>query len=109
MNRAQSTKYQPARVTHPGKTLKETLKTLGMKQSELAKRTARPLKAINDIINGESSITSETALLLETVLGVPVPFWLNRQNQYDESLAKNKQTAGQACHKRPKKKTSKLK
>jgi addiction module HigA family antidote len=92
MSDTQATEYQPARVSHPGKTLKETLKALGMKQPELAKRTGRPLKTINEIINGKASITSETAFQLETVLSVPATFWLNRQNQYDESLARNKQS-----------------
>jgi addiction module HigA family antidote len=92
MSATRTTEYQPAKVSHPGKTLKETLKALGMKQPELAKRTGRPLKTINEIINGKASITSETAFQLETVLSVPATFWLNRQNQYDESLARNKQT-----------------
>ncbi len=84
--------YNPNRVSHPSETLKDTLDALGMSQKELAKRMGRPLKTINEIVKGKTWITPETALQLETVLGVPANFWLKRQSQYDETLARNKQT-----------------
>ena len=48
----------------------------------------RPLKTINEIIKGKTAITSETALQLERVIGIPANFWLAREARYREYLAK---------------------
>src|ERR1039457_4867387 len=75
----------------PGATLQETIESLGISQAELAKRTGRPLKTINEIINGKAAITAETALQLERVLGVPASFWNNLEQNYREALASLKE------------------
>jgi addiction module HigA family antidote len=72
----------------PGDTLAEILAARGMTQAELALRTGRPLKTINEIIKGKAAITPETALQFERVLGVSANFWLNREQQYRESQAR---------------------
>src|SRR6266849_9567417 len=82
--------YRPDTVTPPGATLLETIDALGMTQTELAERTGRPTKTINEIIKGKAAITPETALQLERVLGIPATFWNNREWQYREYLAKQK-------------------
>ena len=79
--------YLPDRVTHPGKTLADAIEEIGMTQSELADRTGRPKKTINEIIKGQTSIMPETAIQLERVLGVPASFWMSRQRHYDEAEA----------------------
>src|SRR6266446_1491421 len=80
--------YQPDYVSSPGETLLETLDTIGMSQAELAKRMGRPVKTINEIIQKKAAITAETALQLEQVLHIPASFWLKREQQYRESLAR---------------------
>jgi len=80
--------YQPDSVSAPGETLAETLDTLGMSQTELAKRMGRPIKTINEIIQGKAAITPETALQLEQVLSVPASFWLKLEQHYREALAR---------------------
>src|SRR6266852_3575138 len=62
-----------------------------MSQDELADRTGRPTKTINEIIKGKAAITPETALQFELVLGIPATFWNNRERQYREFLAKKKE------------------
>ncbi|HZO75848.1 MAG TPA: HigA family addiction module antitoxin [Ktedonobacteraceae bacterium] len=79
--------YQPDLVSSPGETLLEALETIGMSQAELARRMGRPVKTINEIVQGEAAITAETALQLEQVLHIPASFWLKREQQYRESLA----------------------
>jgi addiction module HigA family antidote len=59
-----------------------------MSQTELAKRMDRPVKTINEIVQGKAAITAETALQLEQVLHIPASFWLKREQQYRESLAR---------------------
>ncbi len=80
--------YTPDYVSVPGKTLLETLKTIGMPQADLAKRMGRPIKTINEIVQGKVAITAETALQLEHVLRIPASFWLKREQLYCEFLAR---------------------
>lgn len=80
--------YTPDYVSPPGETLQEVLEEQGITQAELAERTGRPKKTINEIINGKTAITPETALQLERVLNVPASFWNNRERQYREALAR---------------------
>lgn len=80
--------YRPDYVSPPGETLEELLEERGMSQAELAERTGRPKKTINEIIQGKTAITPETALQLERVLGTPARFWLTREQQYREFLAR---------------------
>src|ERR1700689_2970635 len=80
--------YRPDMVSAPGETLEEVLETRGMSQAELAERTGRPKKTINEIVKGKAAITPETALQLERVLGIPAGFWIAREQNYRESLAR---------------------
>lgn len=80
--------YTPNSVSHPGTTLEEALLERGMSQAQLAQRTGRPLKLVNEIIKGKAAITPETALQLEQVLGIPAHFWNARESQYREFLAR---------------------
>jgi len=68
-----------------GETLRETLEAIGMIQTELAKRSGHPKKTINEIIAGKTTITADTALQLERVLGVPASFWNNLGKTYQET------------------------
>lgn len=72
----------------PGESLKDVLEEQDMTQAELASRMGRPTKTISEIINGKAKITADTAIQLETVLGIPAQFWINLQAKYDEDLAR---------------------
>ncbi|MBR8835064.1 MAG: HigA family addiction module antidote protein [Stigonema ocellatum SAG 48.90 = DSM 106950] len=88
MSNAIQNQYMPNYASPPGETLQEVLEERGMSQAELAERTGRPKKTINEIINGKAAITPETALQLERVLGIPASFWNNREQHYREALAR---------------------
>ena len=85
--------YLPDAVSTPGETLDELLAERGMSQAEFAERTGRPKKTINEIVKGKAAITPETAIQFERVLGVPASFWIARENNYREALAREKQAA----------------
>lgn len=74
----------------PGDTLLETLETIRMSQRELSVRMGMALKTINEIIQGKAPITPETAIGLETVLGVEASFWLNLEASFRADLARIK-------------------
>lgn len=85
--------HQPDYAFHPGESLAETLEELGMSQKELAERAGRPLKTINEIVQGKAAITADTALQLERVTGVPASFWNNAQRNYEAFLARQAESA----------------
>ena len=91
MAKMKNTSCQPNYAIPPGETLRETLETIGMSQTELADRTGRPKKTINEIIVGKAAITAETALQLERVLGITASFWNNLERNYREALARLKE------------------
>ena len=74
-------------LSPPGDTIQETIDTIGMSQAELAERIGRPKEKLNDIIKGREPITLKTAVSLERVLGIPVSFWMARENDYRIELA----------------------
>ena len=76
---------------HPGELLEEEIEFIGMTQQELAKRMGRPPQVVNEIIKGKKSITHETAVELENVLGVSAQIWTNSQSSYDFTLARLKE------------------
>ena len=80
--------YEPDVVSAPGETLLEAIQAVGMTQAELAQRTGRTRKMVNEVIKGKAPITPETAIQLERALGVPARFWNNRENRYREYLAR---------------------
>lgn len=84
--------YIPQTVTHPGITLKEKLDEIGMSQKEFAVRTGKPEQTIVKVIDGKSALTPDMAVKFESVLGIPAPFWLNRQQNYDEAVARLKRS-----------------
>jgi len=74
----------------PGEILHEVLEDRDMSQSELARRMGRPIKTINEIVNGKAAITPETAIQLERTLGITATFWNNLETAYREYLARER-------------------
>jgi len=83
--------YHPDVVSAPGETLQEMLDDRGMTQTQFADRLGLTHKTVNEIIKGKAPISHETALALETVLGVPARFWNSFEAAYRESLAREQQ------------------
>ena len=72
----------PDVATPPGEHLADTLREVGMSQSELARKMGRPQQAINEIVRGVKAITAETALQLEQALGISAETWMNLESNY---------------------------
>jgi len=88
MDSKSKNQYLPDYVSPPGETIQEVLGVLGMTQADLAERTGRSQKTINEIIKGKAPITPTTAIQFERVFGISARFWNNRENNYREYLAK---------------------
>ena len=80
----------PPIAIHPGEHLAEELKELGISASEFARKLGVPTNRITAILNGQRSITADTALRLARFFGTSPNFWLNLQNQYDLRIAELK-------------------
>jgi HTH-type transcriptional regulator/antitoxin HigA len=93
MNRENQLRLQPGAVPHPGEMVEEYLKLNGWSQRDLARRTDLTPKTISEICNGKAPITTPTALAFEKVFQRPAHLWLNFQRRYDESQAREKQSA----------------
>ena len=76
-------------ATPPGATIKEQLEDRGMSQKEFASRMNMSEKHISKLINGEVQLTTDVAIRLETVLGVPAQFWIKLEAVYREKLLKH--------------------
>lgn len=80
--------FEPDYAVAPGRTLLETIETLGIDQNELAERTGLTPKTVNLIIKGKAPLTQQTAMLLERVTSVPARIWNNLECNFREQLAR---------------------
>ena len=78
---------------HPGEVLKEEfMRPLGLSANGLARALRIPPNRISAIVNGDRSVTADTALRLGKALGTSPDFWLNLQKQYDLDCARDAAT-----------------
>lgn len=75
----------------PGETIKEQLEMREMHQNEFSKRMGMSTKHISQLVNGKVPLTHQTALKLESVIGIPARFWNNLEAIYQEDLARIEQ------------------
>jgi HTH-type transcriptional regulator/antitoxin HigA len=88
MESKKNSAFMPAVAIAPGETIRENMIFLGMNQRELAARLDITTKHLNNIINGNSPITYETALKLESVIGPRAQFWMNLETNYQLNKAR---------------------
>ena len=73
---------------HPGVELEKKLKSIGMKNKELAIRTGVTEKHVSTIINGMKSITNNFARKLEYALDEPkAEYWVTLQAKFDKEFS----------------------
>ncbi len=78
------------KAIHPGEHLAEQLQALNMSAAELARKLKVPTNRITEILNGQRSVTGDTALRLGHFFGTSPEFWLNLQKLYELRLAEKK-------------------
>jgi addiction module HigA family antidote len=87
------------KAIHPGEHLAEELSELGISAAELARKLDVPTNRVTGILNGQRSITGDTALRLGHFFGMSAEFWLNLQSIYELRIAHKK--AGKAIDRLP--------
>ncbi|MCY4256043.1 MAG: helix-turn-helix domain-containing protein [Gammaproteobacteria bacterium] len=86
-------KFSPKWVSPPGDTILDLLEERGWPQSEFAERAAYTPKHVSLLVNGKAPITEDTAFRLERVLGGSARFWLSREANYREAIAREDEQA----------------
>ncbi len=81
--------------------LEEFLRPLEMSQSAFAIRLGISYPRLNEIIHGKRTVTPDTALRLERVLGIPADFWLGLQADCDLWQAMNRREAAAIARLQP--------
>ena len=82
------TPFEPDWLSPPGDTIADVLEERGWSQAEFAQRIGYTTKHVNQLLRGKASISEDTALRLERVLGSTARFWLQREAEYREALAR---------------------
>ncbi len=82
--------YNPTKVIHPGARLAEELQGRGLFPKDFAEQIGVDLGVIINLVmeSQEESITPELAEIFGKALDIPAQYWLNRQKNYDEALAR---------------------
>ena len=80
--------FEPDWASPPGDTILDLLEEFGWTQEEFARRICYSLEHTNRLISGDAPITEDAALRLSSVLGSNEEFWLKREAQYRDDLAR---------------------
>lgn len=73
---------------HPGEMLRDEMECRGLTAQRLAEQMGVSAEALCAVLDEESPISAETALLLEAVLDIDARVWTRLQNDYDMEMAK---------------------
>ena len=79
--------WAPDVPVSPGETIREILEERAISQVDFATRLGRSEKFVSQLINGKASLSYDTAIELERVLGVPASFWNRAEATYRGLLA----------------------
>ena len=71
------------RPVHPGEILRDELEALGLSANALSKALGVPVNRITAILNGQRSVTANTALRLARYFGTTPQIWLNLQRTWE--------------------------
>lgn len=85
-------RFTPDYVLPPGAHLEEKLEELGMTQAELADRTGLSRKHVNQLINAEATLSTDVAIRLERVTGMPAQLWTRLEASYRTWLTEQEQS-----------------
>ncbi len=84
---------------HPGEVLKELYMTpLKIKQKDLAEGIGVTKKALSELTNGHTAMSTTMALKLSEAFNTTPEFWLNLQQKYDLHRVGLSFDAGQIQH-----------
>ena len=78
--------FRPNWASPPGNTILDILRERSISTESFVKQMQQPAERVHGLIYGKAVITNEIASQLTKILGASEQFWLNREEQYQESL-----------------------
>ena len=87
MSSEEKNEHDPDYAVPPGETLLETMEHLELIHKELAQRMDCSVKTVHQLVQGEATLTAETALKLEKITSIHRSFWNNAEANYRKRLA----------------------
>lgn len=78
---------------HPGDVLRDVLTDAGLSANALALQLRIPANRLTAILNGQRSITADTAMRLGRYFGTSARMWMNLQTLYDLERAEDELAA----------------
>ncbi len=80
--------FQPDWVSVPGDTIIDLLEEQNLSTIEFALRMGLTVADANELLHGRASISIEIARRLEGVIGGSAEFWMTRESQYRQGVAR---------------------
>jgi HTH-type transcriptional regulator/antitoxin HigA len=80
--------FEPDYAVPPGETIAEALRERGVAPQDFAGSVGCSPAAFEDVIRGDARIDPDLANALERALGIPAAFWLTRERQFRDALAR---------------------
>lgn len=80
-----------AEPPHPGRILASELRSRHLSQSDFAVRTGLSAKHVNQILRGTASLSADSAITVERVLGLPAYFWMGVDARWQEHRSRQRQ------------------
>ncbi len=78
--------FEPDYAVPPSETIRECIKAKGWTQAGFARIIGRSVSFVGRLCRNERKIDVRLARDLESALGVPGTFWLNREKNYRKAL-----------------------
>lgn len=85
--------FRPDWVSAPGDTVADILEEQNISVGEFAHRMGYTPAQVEEFLHGRTMITIKTARQLEAVIGASAAFWMIRESQYREDVARLKNEA----------------
>lgn len=83
-----NSEFHPDWASAPGETIADILRERNLSEVEFARGIGRPLEEAKRLLQGQASITIAIARQLEAMLGASVEFWMSRDFQYQQDIAR---------------------
>lgn len=78
---------------HPGEHIADELEARHMTAADLARSMGVDAGRVSRLINGQTSVTGDTALRLAEAFGTSAEFWMRLQGDYDLAQAREGRVA----------------
>src|SRR5437763_564091 len=80
--------FHPDWSSAPGDTISDILRERRLSEQEFAQQIGHTPKDVQDLLQGRAAITLAVARRLEQVLGASIEFWMSRDFQYRQDIAR---------------------